>query len=96
MRLSRRYLLDKDELEAYRRPLPLLMQYLLDHHQLYSAKVKKGETLHRRLTGDRREVGRGRHNLLCSTQFPLISLVRAHYSGSSSSLNSNTSYRKAS
>ena len=53
----------KDELEAYRRPLPLLMQFLLDHHHLYS-KVKKGETLHLRLTGDGREVGRGRHNLM--------------------------------
>lgn len=54
----------KDELEAYRRPLPQLMQYLLDHHHLYNAKVKKGETLHLRLSGDGREVGRGRHNLM--------------------------------
>jgi hypothetical protein len=54
----------KDELEAYRRPLPLLLRYLIDHHQLFITKHKKGETLHLRLSGDGREVGRGRHNLM--------------------------------
>lgn len=54
----------KTELDAYRRPLPLLVHYLLERHPLYKDLLKRGETLHVRLSGDGREVGRQRHNLM--------------------------------
>jgi len=56
--------LTKNDLDAHRRPLLLLAQYLLERHPLYNVLLKQGKTLPLRLSGDGREVGRQRHNLM--------------------------------
>ena len=60
------------KLDAYRRPVPLLVQYLLERHPLYKGLLKDGEPLLLRVSGDGREVARARHNLMVT-----VSLIQA-------------------